>query len=369
MNLTSEDSLRLNVLVANAEAIRIDENSMAVYGLQGERELKVQLNPSGRADKYLSRVRELLSGAVLDSPGGYPVFLRRWTRMGQIDGEQLDRLLRLGEPEAIMAVVCSPGLTTELARRAWWCAPTAEHARRMLENPRVVQGDMGRVLAEYLIDYLPFETEHRDMMESVRLVLQPGLISSERRQRLWDAGRNKKTYRVGFLNALPDTLPEPLGARSDLAQHHSVLDATAATEGAAALLLKLLDTSGQTFMDVAADALRRPADQDVVSSLLNAIGQYFAPARSLCERCRAPEDIEQAVATMLEAGDSPVARLLGVAPDLRAEIEAMLFLAHVDETVVTPIFAHSDAVGTVMRNRIDPVVKPILARFAVLRRA
>ncbi|MDH3354145.1 MAG: sulfur reduction protein DsrS, partial [Chromatiales bacterium] len=118
MQLSSEDNLRLNVLITQAEAIRIDENEMIVYGLQGEQEMRVALNPTMRADKYLEQVRELLASVVLDSPGGYPIFLRRWSRMGQIDSDQLDRLLRSGEPEAVMAVVSAPGLTNELARRA-----------------------------------------------------------------------------------------------------------------------------------------------------------------------------------------------------------------------------------------------------------
>ncbi|MGE0081898.1 MAG: sulfur reduction protein DsrS [Thiohalomonadaceae bacterium] len=367
MNLSAEDSLRLNVLVTNAEAVRIDENAMAVYGLQAGRELKVQLNPTCNGDKYLGYVRELLSGAVLDSPGGYPVFLRRWTRMGQIDHDQLDRLLRLGEPEAVMAVVCSPGLTDDLARRAWWAAPSAEHARRMLEHPRVAQGVMGPVLAEYLIEYLPFETEHRDMLESVRLVLQPGLITPERRQRLWEAGRSKKTYRVGFLRAVPDELPEPLPARRDAVEYTASL---AAVDVPASLLLrKLLDGMGQTFLDVAADALRRPADQDVVTALLDAIGDYFRDLRSGAAGLRTVAAMEQRVAERMADPHDMVAPLLAAVPALRAELEAMLFLAEVSESAVTEIFARSDAVGSVMRARIEPVVKPILARMAILRGA
>lgn len=367
MNLSAEDSLRLNVLVSNAEAVRIDENTMAVYGLQAGRELKVQLNPTCNGDKYLGYVRELLSGAVLDSPGGYPVFLRRWTRMGQIDHDQLDRLLRLGEPEAVMAVVCSPSLTDDLARRAWWAAPSAEHARRMLEHPRVAQGVMGPVLAEYLIEYLPFETEHRDMLESVRLVLQPGLITPERRQRLWDAGRNKKTYRVGFLRAVPDDLPEPVSARRDVADHAAAL---AAVDGpAAGLLHKLLDGVGQTFLEVAADALRRPADQDVVVALLDTLGGYFRALRCEGERLRSIQAMEQRAAARLADPGDVAKPLLAAVPALRAEVEAMLFLAEVGESTVTDIFARSDAVGSVMRTRIEPVVKAIQARIAVLRGA
>jgi hypothetical protein len=111
MELSSEDSLRLNVLLANAKAIRIDENSLSVYGLSEQGEAKIKLNPNCRTDRYLRYVRELLSSAVLGSPGGYPVYLKRWTRMGQLSHGRLDDLLLLGEPEAVVAVACSPNLT------------------------------------------------------------------------------------------------------------------------------------------------------------------------------------------------------------------------------------------------------------------
>lgn len=368
MELSSEDSLRLNVLIANAEAVRIDENALVVYGINGEREMKVQLNPNCRTDKYLMAVREMLSSAVLDSPGGYPVFLRRWTRMGQIDSDQLDRLLKLGEPEAVMAVVCSPGLTDELARLAWWSAPYAEYARRMLENHRVVAGEMGKVLAEYLIDHLPFETEHSDMLNTVRLVLQQGLISEEQRRRLWESGRSRATYRIGFLAIEPDNLLEPVGPRWDLAEHNNSLQPLiAAGNRYATMLHKVLDSQGQTFAAVVVEAMRRPADQDVVSALLNAVGRYFSPICSSRQQWRDMNDIFSHVDALLNSPDVELKALLDAVPVLHADIRAMLVLAHLDESPLIPIFAASDAVGTVMRKKIEPVTTPMLEQFAQLR--
>jgi len=368
VELSSEDSLRLNVLIANAEAVRIDENALIVYGLNGEREMKVQLNPNCRSDKYLMAVREMLSSAVLDSPGGYPVFLRRWTRMGQIDSDQLDRLLKLGEPEAVMAVVCSPGLTDDLARLAWWSAPYAEHARRMLENKRVVAGKMGKVLAEYLIDHLPFETEHGDMLNTVRLVLQPGLITGEQRKRLWESGRSRATYRVGFLAIEPDHLLEPVALRWDLAEHHAALQRLIATDNRYATMLhKLLDSPGQTFATVVVEAMRRPADQEVVSALLNAIGRYFSPVRCSQQHWRDMESIFAHVDVLLSGPDAELKALLDAVPSLREDIRAMLVLGHLDESPLIPIFAVSDAVGSVMRKKIEPVTTPMLEQFAQLR--
>ena len=65
LELSNEDSLRLNVLVMNVEAVRIDERSMAVYGLSARGEARVQLNPTGRSDQYLRAVREFLSSYAL----------------------------------------------------------------------------------------------------------------------------------------------------------------------------------------------------------------------------------------------------------------------------------------------------------------
>ena len=123
MDLTPEDALRINVLLASQiEAIRLDESRMTLFALSQKGEAKVKLNPNCRDDSYLRKVRETLSSHVLGSPGGYPVYLKRWTRMGQARDEVLESLLMLGEPEAVVAVVNATGITDELARRAWWAS-------------------------------------------------------------------------------------------------------------------------------------------------------------------------------------------------------------------------------------------------------
>ena len=224
MSLSTEDNLRLNVMLANnVDAVRIDEGRMVVYGIANNNEMHIQLNPNCRDELYIKQVRELLSGHVLGSPGGYPVFLKRWTRMGQMKDESLADLLKLGEPEAIMAVVCAQGLTNELARLAWWAAPEAEYARRMLESELVVNGEMGRVLADFLIEFLPFEEDPYAIVRSVRLVLQGELISDEVRNTLWSRGVKKNVFRIGFLEACPDELPEPTPLRMDAEKHQQHL--------------------------------------------------------------------------------------------------------------------------------------------------
>lgn len=364
MELSSEDALRLNVLIANAEAVRIDENSMTVYGLNGEQEMKFPLNPTGRREQYLQAVRAMLSGAVLDSPGGYPVFLRRWTRMGQIDNDQLDRLLKLGEPEAVMAVVCARHLSDELARRAWWCAPYSEHARRMLESKNVVEGEMGRRLAEHLIEHLPFETEPRDMLNTVRLVLQPGLIDEEQKQKLWESGERNKSYRIGFLETLPHDLPEKQPPRADLEQFRGRLEALEQNLFARRLL-QMLDQAGQSFLAIAEEVMLNPADQDVASALFNALGRHLRELRA-AEALRELAEVEALIEQRMREEEALQA-LQQVAPELGEELRAMLVLAHVSEYLLNPIFGQTDAVGTVMNEKIEPVTLPLRRAIARLR--
>jgi len=367
LELSSEDALRLNVLVMNVEAIRIDERSMTVYGLSARGDAKVPLNPTGRAEQYLKAVREFLSTAALGSPSGYPVHLNRWTRMGQARDTNLAKLLMLGEPEAITAVVGAPGLTDDLARRAWWAEPTSDHARRMLVSESVVQGSMGRILADYLVEHLPFETEARFMIESVRLVLQPGLIDTEARRKLWDKGAAQHSYRVGFLQAEPDNLPVTHSARPDLSQHEAQLLALAAQGNRLATLLqRAFSAAGQNFLATCESALHKLSDQDAVVALLNALSGFFRTARLVEELCQEMETIlTDADAAVIQQPDAQ--SLLSVLPDLRSETRALFALARMDEAIVTPIFARSSASGSLMRRKIEPVIKPVLDLISVLR--
>jgi hypothetical protein len=374
MDLAPEDTLRLNVLLRNAAAIRIDEQSMTVHGLSERGEAKVALNPSVRGDRYVRAVREFLSGQVLGSPGGYPVYLKRWTRMGNVTARALAELLMLGEPEAVRAVVRSEGLSAELARRAWWAEPTADTARLLLAHEAVRGDPLGAELAAFLVDFLPFETDTQVIIDTVRAILQPGLIDAATRGGIWDKGARHNAYRIGFLHALADELPEPIAPREDLPRHAASLEAAAAGGNAlAALLRKLLDAPGQTFLAACAAVLRSPQDQEAAVALVACIAGYFDPAAGLLARGReAHELVEEARALCRDPGLATGVRgealreLLAAVPGLREEVAAMVFLGGLSEDVLVPVFSQTDAVGSVMRRRLEPITTPVFEQIARL---
>ena len=373
MELSAEDSLRLNVLLSQElHAVRIDESKMTVFALTAKGEAKVPLNAIGKDEPYIKEVKALFSTHVMGSPGGYPVYLKRWTRMGQARDDSLAQLLLLGEPEAVVAAVHAPGLTDELAARAWWAMPTSENARRMLEKKAVVEGETGKVLAEFLVEFLPFEEEQSDMIESVRLVLQPGLISQQEKEKLWSKTKSKRSFYVGFLHACADDLPIEVDAHEHYDTIKQQLEPLlAAGNPYAVMLAKVLSATGQAFIKTVEDALKKPGNQDVVVSLLEAISNYF---KTILPEHFTADDIDaicsEADALCCsdnEALNKVMASLQDSVEDAQKYLSAMIVLACLSVKLVNPIFARTDAIGTVMRKKIKPVTDPIVEQLHSLR--
>jgi hypothetical protein len=371
MELSSEDALRLNVLLTHAlQAVRIDENSLTLYALTERGEARVALHPTGRKEQYLRLVREMLSGHALGSPGGYPLFIQRWTRMGQNSGDNIDKLLLLGEEEAVVSVAYSPRLTDELARRAWWCLQSGDNARRMLEREAVSRGSMGPVLANYLVEHLPFETSPHVIIDTVRIVLQPGLIGEQALQRLWGRAKGDNTYYAGFLAALPDALPGQAAARSDWSRIEPVLaPLLAAGNKYAQQLARVLAAPGQAFIAACDDVLHRPSDQDVARSVFRSIGTYFCVLRQDASHELKLVDALALADQRLSNPDSELAALLAAVPACRQEIRSLLVLSEVGEFSVAPILVRTTAIGSLMRRKLEPVSEPVAEQLAVLRTA
>jgi len=349
--LSPEDELRLNVLFnTELKAVRIDESSMTLWALTPQGEASVPLKPTERSDRYLKRVRELLSGHALGSPGGYPVHLTRWTRQSQagLSAQHLAQLLLIAEEEAVVAVVNSPALTDELARYAWWCMPTIENARCMLLRDVVCRGSMGRTLAEFLVEHLAFlHEDDLGILDTVTAMLYSSVLSDAERLSVWKRGNSRNAYYVAFLEMQPDRLPGPRAARAD---HASVPQL--AGNPYCALLDRALSAQGQTFLATLATVLDRPEIQEVVNHTLNALANWCAPLRQADEATR----------------DSALSALLAAAPQFGPDCAALGTLAAADAETVRPIFLKTTAIGSLMRRKIQPVVTPLLDAITVLRR-
>lgn len=370
MQLSNEDNLRLNVLLAQPlQAVRINEGTMTVHALTEKGEAKIQLNPTVRDEQYLRWVRELLSTKITGSPGGYPVFISRWTRMGHARNN-LEQMLLLGEPEAVVAVVHSPEVTHEIGRRAWWADPTADNARRLLEKPDVVAGPLGKELADYLLEFLPFEEVALDIVDTVRLCLQRELISDAEREKLWKRAKRKNPFYVGFLFA--DDRKIPLQAKPHAQAEpirRKLAAALAANNPYANALSIALDSGGQRWLQTLLLALEKPVDQDVVIALFKSIQKRFNLPFPEQRGVRTIEQAQQRSEQFVQGEFCPdeLKPVLKVLDESQlALLRSMLVLAQMGEDSLNVTFGGNDSVGSVMRKRLEPLVEPLTAECRVL---
>lgn len=370
MELSNEDNLRLNVLIhQDLKAIRIDESRMLVYALTAKGEAKVELKPNCKDEKYLRIVREMFSTHALGSPGGYPVYLRRWTRMGEMREESLQGLLLLGESEAVVAVANSPQLNEDVAERVWWAMPDADIARRMLRQPLIASSTIGKELASYLVDYLPFESEANNIVESVRLVLQPGLVPEQTVKSLWSRASRKSAYYIGFLLGRPNELPEQKPANPAYTNASELLSQE--DNEFARIILRLLSPEGQAFLSTLNNAMNRLSDQLSSVLYLKAIQVYFTnSATADYVGHREFSGIEATVNEFIAGSQSKEITLIQEQGEpFSSWLESVLVLSCVGESLLDPIFSQTDAVGSVMRKRLVPVMNPIaehINRFLAL---
>ncbi len=301
MELAAEDQLRLEILFTRPlQAVRIDESQLILHALAEDGEVQITLHPNDRPERYIRRLREALANRSPGSPKGYPVHLSRWIRHGQVGngpmaGDNLAQLLLSGEPEAIIAVAHSPALTHEIARRAWWAMPNIENARLMLQRSAVAKGDMGIVLANFLMEHLPFLQEDPiAIMDTVITLLYSETLSPTQEDTIWRRGQRSRCIYCGFLELRATRLPGATGPEDD-----------------------------RVFARTALEVLDKPETQEVITRTLNAIGQHFTQRLS---------------------------------PHATAETTA---LARVNANLVEPIFARSTAIGTLMREKTEPALRPV----------
>jgi hypothetical protein len=106
--------------------------------------------------------------------------------------------------------------------------------------------------------------------------------------------------------------------------------------------------------------------------LLKSIQTYFA---GVCPNSDPAADIETIISdaeALLDvppvcATTSAVQQVLEAFPQSRDDVRAMLVLAWVGETLLNPIFSRTDAIGSVMRRKMEPVSGPIRQQLSQLR--
>lgn len=131
------------------------------------------------------------------------------------------------------------------------------------------------------------------------------------------------------------------------------------------MLIKAASAPGQSFLAASLDVLGGLNSQEEASAVLKAIGAYFAKLRVRGEHSQTPQKLlGWAEITALEQVKMNACYL---DPQIQAQLRALYLLAHTSEEWVVPVFAQSDAGGSVMRKQIEPIVMIVAEALRVLR--
>ena len=308
--------------------------------------------------------------------------------MGDVRNSSLDKLLLLGEEEAVVAVVNNKDITADIATSAWWALQSADNARSMLANKVVVESDIGKELAAFLIEFLPFEEDPLSMLISTRLVLQAGLIDEADVLKLWKKGKSKNTLYVGFLDSRPDTLPEIQPEHSRYQELQETLSDLLLQKNPYALTLcKLHSTQGQSFLKTAESSFKRLPNYDICGALFETIRRYVYVNQpeagqnqqhyelALSLQGQPQTDINE-LSSLVDAiyyeqdnisSSKELKAVQSLVPDLSEQLKALLFLSRTTQTLLAPTIANSTAVGSLMRKKLKPVFDPILMNLRILQ--
>ncbi|HIB27662.1 MAG TPA: hypothetical protein EYO47_00120 [Candidatus Thioglobus sp.] len=335
--LEPEDILKLNVLIATSVAIRIDTYKLTVVGLNAQfKEQIIALKPSGDSEVYIKEVKKLLVTQVLGAMGGYPSYLKRWSRMGQVESSNLTSLLKLGEVEAVVAVSNSTNLDNDLLKLTWWCATNtdnqAEIGRFLLTKPFVLNTQTGREIAQYLLEFLPFVDDIEQLIDTTSLVLQEGLIEQKDKDRLWKQGQRKTAFLVGFVERMRGNLPNEFNLKIPNYEHSD--------------LQIINNQQSQLFLTTLGHILKKINQEYVLYRALEVLGQYMSH-----------QDIS--MQNTIEKITNQISDLSLTADDEQDKLDARLLLAGVSEKLVVSTISAHNLTSSAIRKKLAHVLEPI----------
>ena len=248
-------------------------------------------------------------------------------------------------------------------------------ARRLLHYPDVVSGELGQELAAYLLEFLPYEAQQKDIVEAVQLCLQGDLTTEKQRADLWKRAKRKNPYYVGFVHSKQNIPLDKSAHPEESALNRSLADLIAAKNPYALQLCELLSADGQKWLYALKESLRKPVDQDVIIALFIFIDRNLSlpfperrGVRDIQFACDRSDQLCSDEARENEGGCPPelVQVISAIAKDHLPLLNAMLMLAQLGEDTLIPIFAGNDSGGSVMRRKLEPLTTPILERVDVL---
>jgi len=168
---------------------------------------------------------------------------------------------------------------------------------------------------------------------------------------------------------LPDDLPVSTSANPNLKNIETEL-ASLNNNVYANILLRLLSQQGQAFLHTVESVMKKPSNQDVVISLFDTLSDYLS---DVCPNDVKYDDIDKLISDVEKYVEISALQLddmkevLAISSDLSESIKSIVILSLLGESLLTPVFSRTDAIGSLMRKKLDHIISPLLKEISVLK--
>ncbi|BAF61254.1 hypothetical protein [Candidatus Vesicomyidisocius calyptogenae] len=348
--LNTEDILKLNVLIKTSIAIRIDTYKLIVVGLNTQfKEQMINLSLTSDSDAYIKEVKELLINQVMGTmKGKYLSYLKHWSRIGQVTSSNLSLLLKLGEVEAVIAVSNAIKFDKNLLKLTWWCATNtanqAEIGRLLLTKDFVINTNIGRNIAKYLLELLPFIHDIEQLIDTTNLILQKGLINKTEKAKLWEQGQKKTAFLVGFI--------ERMNLKDIYFKIHTDINIISFNFKHQDLQL-ISNKQTQLLLKTTINILKKINQETILYRTLDVLGQYlYHPSITF----------KESIVDITNQANVMVCNI----KDEREKLFARMLLAGVSERLVVSTISAHRLTGSAIRRKLINILSPIQKALDVL---
>jgi hypothetical protein len=128
-------------------------------------------------------------------------------------------------------------------------------------------------------------------------------------------------------------------------------------------LLRVSSPQGQGFLITALRVMEKPANQDVVTTLLDILRYYFTSLRPEGDPDQTLEQLQQQAQSLQ---NDHLAACCEIATHREDEFRTLYLISGLGYGVVRPVFSKSDAIGSLMRKKLAPVFNPLKGYLQLL---
>jgi hypothetical protein len=132
-------------------------------------------------------------------------------------------------------------------------------------------------------------------------------------------------------------------------------------------LARVLSPAGQGFLDTVQRVLKKPPNQEVLIALFDVVRDYFAVLRPDGEVDAEFDTLRAEAETWLAQGGDGAAGTVAALPEMSSQLRAMRILSGLSYGVVRPYLKGTNAMGSLMRKKIEPVLAALGAELRSLR--